>query len=78
MATTRWAFIDCGKFPSDDNCKIKLSAPAEQVDRLVDLATYHASKNHGHENTQSLKEMIKSAVVYEEVLSEERIQETDF
>lgn len=78
MAITRWAFIDCGKFPSDDNCKIKLSAPAEQVDKLVDLAVYHASKTHGHENTQSLKEMIKSAVVYQEVQSEDSLQETDF
>ena len=49
-----------------------------QVAEIVDLAAYHASKTHGHENTQNLKEMIKSAVVYEEVLSEGSVQETDF
>lgn len=69
MANTRWAVIDCGKFPSDDNCKIKLSAPVDQVDKLIDLAAYHASKNHGHENTQDLKNMIKSVVEYQEVES---------
>ena len=55
MTNTRWAVLDCGKYLSAENCKIKLSAPEDQIEKLIDLATYHASKSHGHENNQNLK-----------------------
>lgn len=66
MASNRWAVLDCGKYPSEDNCKIKLSAPEDQVEKLVDLAAYHASKSHGHESTQELKNELRKLVQYEE------------
>lgn len=67
MANNRWVVLDCGKYPSVENCKIKLSAPEDQVDKLLDLAAYHASKSHGHENTQELKNELKRLVEYEDV-----------
>lgn len=66
MASNRWAVLDCGRFPSEDNCRIKLSAPEDQVEKLVDLAVYHASKNHGHESTQELKNELRKLVEYVE------------
>ena len=66
MSTKRWALIDCGKYPSDENCKIKLSTPAEQVEKLIDLAVHHACKNHGHQDSQELRNQIKSSVEYQE------------
>ena len=66
MSMKRWALIDCGKFPSDENCKIKLSAPEDQVEKLIDLAAYHACKNHGHQDSQELRNQIKGSVAYQE------------
>ncbi|MBM3468142.1 MAG: DUF1059 domain-containing protein [Alphaproteobacteria bacterium] len=66
MVNNRWAVLDCGKYPSADNCKIKLSAPEDQVEKLIDLAAYHASKSHGHENSQELKNELRKLVEYEE------------
>lgn len=66
MASKRWAVIDCGKFPSDDNCKVKLSAPEDQVEKIVDLAAYHACKGHKHEDNQELRNQIRSSVEYVE------------
>ena len=66
MSNNRWAMIDCEKFPSDDNCKIKLSAPEEQVEKIIDLACYHACQEHGHQESQELRNQIKSAVEYRE------------
>jgi len=70
MGKKRWAVLDCGKYPSVDNCKIRLSAPEDQVDKLVDIAAYHASKNHGHENSQKLKDELRLLVEYEDSSSE--------
>jgi hypothetical protein len=66
MTSTRVAVIDCGRFPSDDNCKIKLSAPEDQVDKLMDLAVYHACKNHGQQDSAEFRNQLKGAVEYQD------------
>lgn len=64
MASKRWAVIDCGKFPSKDNCKIKLTAPEDQVEKIIDLAAYHACKGHEHQDSQELRNQIRSTIEY--------------
>lgn len=69
MASSRWAVLDCGKHSSVENCKIKLSAPEDQVEKLLDIGTYHAAQSHGHENNQVLRNELKKLVEYQEVKS---------
>lgn len=66
MANKRLAVIDCGQFPSEDNCKIKISAPEEQVEKVIDVACEHACKKHGHQDSPELRKALREAVQYEE------------
>jgi predicted small metal-binding protein len=49
--------IDCGDYPSEKNCSLKISGTEEEV---VDAAVQHAVSAHGHEETQELREQMKS------------------
>jgi predicted small metal-binding protein len=49
--------IDCGDYPSEKNCSLKISGMEEEV---VDAAVQHAISAHGHEETPELREQIKS------------------
>lgn len=60
----KWAIIDCGQYPSERNCRMKLVCPAEDVDEIVDLACYHALKSHGHKDKQQLRDDIRQLVEY--------------
>jgi hypothetical protein len=60
----RLAVIDCGKFPSKDNCQIKITAPEDQVEKIIDLATYHACNGHEHQDSLELRNQIRSCIEY--------------
>ena len=62
----RWASVDCAKYPSDNNCKLKLTAPENQVEHLLDAAVDHAVAHHGHPRSPELREQIRGAVEYSE------------
>ena len=49
--------IDCGDYPSEKNCSLKISGTQEEV---LDAAMQHAVSAHGHEETPELREQIKS------------------
>ena len=49
--------IDCKDYPSEKNCSLKISGTEEKV---LDAALQHAVSAHGHEETQELREQIKS------------------
>jgi predicted small metal-binding protein len=49
--------VDCRDHPSEKNCSLKISGTEEEV---LDAAVQHAVSAHGHENTQELREQIKS------------------
>jgi hypothetical protein len=51
----QWLAANCGKFPSDRNCKLVMMAPEQQKDDLVNAAVAHAVKDHGHEDTPELR-----------------------
>lgn len=61
----KWAVLDCGKYPSEKNCRIKMMCPAENVNELIDLACDHACKSHGHEDSQELRNDIRQLVEYQ-------------
>jgi hypothetical protein len=62
----RWAVLDCGKYPSEKNCKIKLMAPEDQVDEILELGVTHAVMSHGHAKTPELREMLKECIEVKE------------
>jgi len=49
--------VDCGKYPSESNCTVRISGTEKEV---MPLAVYHAVTVHGHEDTPELREQIMS------------------
>jgi hypothetical protein len=49
--------IDCRNFPSEKNCTIAISGTEEEV---LDLAVLHAVTVHGHPQTDTLREQLRS------------------
>ena len=54
--TTRKA-IDCRDYPSDKNCSLRISGTEDEV---LDAATQHAVRSHGHEDSPELREQLRS------------------
>jgi hypothetical protein len=55
MATRK--AIDCRDHPSEKNCSLRISGTEEEV---LDAATQHAVRSHGHENSPELREQLRS------------------
>ena len=51
----KWVVANCGKFPSEKNCKLVIMAPQSQRKDLVEAASTHAIKSHGHADTPELR-----------------------
>ena len=49
--------IDCRDYPSEKNCSLKISGTEDEV---LDAAVQHAVSAHRHEETQELREQIRS------------------
>jgi hypothetical protein len=50
-----WLSANCGKFPSEKNCKLVLMAPESQRGDLINAAAAHAVADHGHQDTPELR-----------------------
>jgi hypothetical protein len=48
-----WVEVNCGKMPSEKNCKLVIMAPSDQQEDLLDAAVAHAIKSHGHQESES-------------------------
>lgn len=55
LAKGKWVVANCGKFPSEKQCKLVIMAPAAQRNDLIEAAATHAVSSHGHENTPELR-----------------------
>lgn len=55
MATRKT--IDCRDYPSEKNCSLRISGTEEEV---LDAATQHAIRVHGHQDSPELREEIRS------------------
>jgi hypothetical protein len=51
-----WLAVNCGRFPSEKNCQLVIMAPANQREDLVEAASAHAIKVHGHADTPQLRQ----------------------
>jgi len=54
LAKGKWVVANCGKFPSEKQCKLVMLAPAEQRADLLEAAAAHAVASHGHKRTPEL------------------------
>jgi len=55
LAKGQWLVANCGRFPSEKNCKLVLIAPTSQRADLLEAAATHAVASHGHRNTPELR-----------------------
>ena len=55
MATRK--AIDCRDYPSEKNCSLRISGTEEEV---LDAATHHAVRSHGHKDSPELREQLRS------------------
>ena len=56
----KWFVANCGKFPSEKNCRLVIMAPDSQRQDLVDAAATHAAAAHGHQDTPQLRKELNS------------------
>jgi hypothetical protein len=54
--------IDCRLYPSESGCTLKISGTEEEV---LDAAVLHAITAHGHEDSQGLRDELKSLLEVE-------------
>lgn len=54
--------VDCGKYPSENNCTLKISGTEDEV---LTAAVEHAVASHGHPNTPELREQISGLLEVE-------------
>ena len=57
MTTGQRKCIDCRDYPSEKNCSLRISGTEAEV---LDAATHHAIKAHGHDDSPELREQIRS------------------
>jgi hypothetical protein len=55
IQTGKWLAANCGKMPSEKNCKLVLMAPESQREDLIDAAVAHAVKDHGHTDSPEMR-----------------------
>ena len=61
--------IDCGQFPSEMNCTLKISGTEEEV---IKAAREHAVSTHGHKDSPELVTMLRGALVEEPAVASAR------
>ena len=52
-------YVDCRDYPSEKDCTLKISG---REDEVLEAAVQHAVSAHGHENTDELREQIRSSL----------------
>ena len=55
LTSGKWVVANCGKFPSEKNCQLVMMAPHSQRQDLIEAASVHAVKSHGHDDTPDLR-----------------------
>ena len=57
MAKSKRMAADCRLFPIDKNCSLYIAGTEEEV---LQVAVRHAVEEHGHEDSEELRDQIKS------------------
>lgn len=55
-------FADCSQFPSERDCSLYISGTEDEV---LTIALRHAVEEHGHEESDELREQIRSMLKVE-------------
>lgn len=55
LSSGKWVVANCGKFPSEKNCKLVIMAPIDQKEDLINAAATHAVESHGHVKSAELR-----------------------
>jgi hypothetical protein len=55
LSKGQWLMANCGRFPSEKNCRLVLMAPTSQRADLLEAAATHAVASHGHRDTPELR-----------------------
>jgi Protein of unknown function (DUF1059) len=55
LSNGKWVVANCGKFPSEKNCKLVIMAPIDQKEDLIEAAATHAVQSHGHAKSPELR-----------------------
>jgi hypothetical protein len=55
LSSGKWVVANCGKFPSEKNCRLVIMAPIAQREDLIDAAASHAVESHGHAKSAELR-----------------------
>ena len=63
LAPGKWVVANCGKFPSEKNCKLVIMAPQSQRADLVEAAAAHAMSVHGHKESPQLRKELDKFLV---------------
>jgi hypothetical protein len=58
LPSGKWLVANCGKFPSEKNCKLVIMAPVAQREDLIDAAAGHAVESHGHSRDATLRKEV--------------------
>jgi predicted small metal-binding protein len=53
-------YVDCREIPSETNCSIAISADSDT--EVLEAAVQHAIAVHGHEDSQELRDGIRSGI----------------
>ena len=53
----RRKYLDCREYPSEKNCSLRISGTEDEV---IEAARAHAVSAHGHEDSASLREEVRS------------------
>lgn len=67
LASGKWLVGNCGKFPSERNCKLVMLAPENQREDLLDASVAHAVKSHRHTESPELRTQIAQIIETVEV-----------
>ena len=49
-------YIDCGEYPSDTNCSLRISGTEDEV---MTASLNHATTVHGHQDTPAFREELR-------------------
>lgn len=58
----KWVVANCGKHPSEKNCKLVIMAPENQRQDLLDAIVDHAVNQHGHDDSDELRKMVDKEI----------------
>ncbi len=58
----QWLVSDCGKYPSENSCKMVIAAPADQRQHFMNAVVDHAGRVHGEKDTPQFRSNLEKTI----------------